>query len=57
MMKLEQKMYGSGISKWSLYKKYLGVWIKVYSSFDREDCVKQSIILKGNSILSGVEYL
>jgi len=56
-MKLEQKMYGSGVSKWFLYKRYFGLWIKVYSSFNREDCIKQSTILKSNSILSGVEYI
>ena len=50
-------MYGDGYSRYYLYKKYFGIWIKVYSSFDKDDCVKQSNILKRKVILTGVEFL
>lgn len=56
-MKLVQKMYGEGFSKYYLYKRYFGIWINVYSSFDREDCIKQSNILKRKVIISGEEVL
>ena len=57
IMKLVQKMYGDGFSKYYLYKKYFGIWIKIYSSFNREECIKQSNILKRKVILTGVEFL
>lgn len=56
-MKIVQKMYGDGFSKYYLYKKYFGVWIRIYSSFNNEDCINQSNIIKRKVILSGVEFL